>query len=180
MEEWACSVWIVGWQEIIPASCLVGCIGTEEVCVCTVGACGFFWSVFLCIGQIDTLKATYNSEEVQSVVVDCSTDKSLKCLKRFLLSQQNGRFKVWLFPLLLLFFAFKCVFSVNSVSVWQCKWICVCAIQIKSKIEWISVSTHCMCLCVYDYECTVSDGSSLSVGMFIIWCDLDFQPPTDC
>lgn len=65
------------------------------MCVCTVCVRGFFLRVFLCIGQIDTEKATLQtSEEVPSVVVDCGTDNSLKHSEQFLLSQQNGRFKM--------------------------------------------------------------------------------------
>lgn len=37
---------------------------------------------------------------------------------------------------------------------------------------------HSACvLCAYNYECTVSDGSSLSEAMFVRWRYLNFQPP---
>lgn len=73
MEEWVHSLWIVAWQKIIPSACLMDCIGME-VCVYCMHLCGFFRSVFLCIGQIDTVKATYKTvNEEQDVAEGCST-----------------------------------------------------------------------------------------------------------
>lgn len=83
--------------------------------------------------------------------------------------QTAAQISLWSASFLTFFCIWMCI-----CCVWQCKIICICATQIKSKTESISVSIHCIYVCIMN---AVSDGPSLSVGMF---CYLDFQPPTDC
>lgn len=146
----------------------MGCIGREGVrglhklcaCVCV----WLFWgSGCLHAGQM-------LAEEEHTPL------KTLPGALAIVASQLAGPDVIILAP----FFLSPCIasLSVNPSSVWQRRGICICALKIKSKLESICVNTLHVPVRAHNYECTVSDGLPLSVGMFIRRSD--FNPPAKC
>ena len=153
--------------------------GVCVYCMCVWVSLGVYFCVrvrFYRVSRLQYIVAAQSGFRLQYSSVS-------EVLKWFLLLQQNGWFKMRFFVLFCFvfrIFGFECVFSANSAIFFDSVTEFV-FVLVRSKVRLREyLCQRSACACVYNYECTVSDGSALSAGMFIRWCDLDFQPPTDC